>query len=106
MGHLIYGHSEVVFDFDDRTLAHLQVVIGSKLRRDENFFMSWHDSFDSGGGRSSLWIDTSIPLVFKYTSRRAEKINPEWLELLGRTAGSTSGLQILDEPVRAVQLVE
>ena len=32
MGKLTYDHSLSV-DFDDRTLAHLQIVIGMKLRR-------------------------------------------------------------------------
>ncbi len=34
MGTLTYG-TGLCFDFDDRTLAHLQVVMGLKLRRRE-----------------------------------------------------------------------
>ena len=38
MGRLHYG--DHTFDMDDRLLAHLQLIIGVKLRHGENFFMS------------------------------------------------------------------
>ncbi len=43
MGTLIYGDSGLIVDFDDRVLAHLQIVIGAKLRRHEGFFFTWKD---------------------------------------------------------------
>lgn len=42
MGHLRYGDCSDFFE--DRALIHLQVVIGSKLRRDESFFLTWTTS--------------------------------------------------------------
>lgn len=39
MGKLYYD-STLNTDIDDRTLAHLQVVIGAKLRRGESFYFS------------------------------------------------------------------
>jgi hypothetical protein len=42
MGRLTYD-SHFSVDFDDRTLAHLQLVIVAKLRRNEAFFLSWRD---------------------------------------------------------------
>jgi hypothetical protein len=102
MGTLIYGDSELELKFDDRVLAHLQLIIGSKLRRGESFFMSWQDSFDSGSGRSAVWLDRAIPLLFKFKSAAVQPINPQWLELLNRTASSASGLQLVSEPERAV----
>jgi hypothetical protein len=38
-------HYDVGFsaDFEDRLLAHLQIVIGAKLRRGEGFYFSWRD---------------------------------------------------------------
>ena len=45
--------------FDDRVLAHVQIVMSAKLRRGENFFFSWRDSPAVGDGRSAIWIDAS-----------------------------------------------
>jgi len=42
MGILHYGAN--TFEMDDRLLSHLQLVIGVKLRRGENFFMGWRDA--------------------------------------------------------------
>ena len=41
MGKLVYGASVTEIDIDDRTLAHLEIVIIAKLRRDEKFVLSW-----------------------------------------------------------------
>jgi hypothetical protein len=98
MGYLIYGDSKLVIGFDDRTLAHLQLVISAKMRRGENFFMSWQDSFASGSGRSALWMDRAIPLMFKFSQNTAEPIRREWIEVLNRTADSNGGLQVVAEP--------
>jgi hypothetical protein len=96
MGKLIYGASTEI-GFDDRVLAHLQIVIGLKLRRKEGFFFSWRDEQAVGDGRSAVWIDPSIPLVFKYSGGRPPKINKEWLELLTLSSNSAHGLQLTDE---------
>jgi hypothetical protein len=49
MGKLVYaGTTEI--GFEDRVLAHLQIVIGLKLRRKEGFFFSWRDDQASGTG--------------------------------------------------------
>ena len=39
MGALVY--ETMVIPFEDRLLAHLQIVIVNKLRRGESFVMSW-----------------------------------------------------------------
>jgi hypothetical protein len=99
MGSLEYanGRGDVI-KFDDRTLAHLQFVIGAKLRLRQSFFFSWMDSPNDGGGRSSIWLDATIPLAFSYASSARQKINREWLELLITSANSTIGLQLIAEP--------
>lgn len=45
---------------DDRVLAHLKVLVGSKLRRNEPFLLSWQEPADEGHGRSSVWIHTAV----------------------------------------------
>jgi hypothetical protein len=99
MGILNYGagaHHPI--EFDDRTLAHLQVVIGSKLRQRQAFFFSWLEPADGGSGRGSIWIDAAIPLTFHYTSSGRFTTNREWLEILMMSANSTVGLQLTLEP--------
>jgi hypothetical protein len=96
VGKLLYGQTiEVVFD--DRALAHLQLVIGLKLRRHESFFFSWRDEQSAGTGRSAIWLDSSIPLVFRYSGARMPKINRDWLETLTLSSNSAQGLQLTEE---------
>lgn len=96
MGRFTYD-STMVVDFDDRLLAHLQVVIGAKLRRNETFQFSWTDD-PAGNGRSSVWIAPRIPITFKYFSNKAPSLNMAWVEALMTTANSTGGLRVLPEP--------
>jgi len=98
MGMLIYGGAEMTVSFDDRTLAHLQVVIGRKLGRRERFFFSWTDSGSVGSGRSAIWMDPSIPLSFVYRSSRSITINQDWLRELSDAANANDGLVYRPEP--------
>ena len=96
MGKLTYDHSLTV-DFDDRTLAHLQVVIGMKLRRGESFYFSWKDDQQVGDCRTSIWLHPTIPLVYKFYGSRVPQINPHWIRALELTANTHTGLHITDE---------
>ena len=95
MGSLI--HDATVIEFDDRLLLHLQIVIVNKLRRRESFAMSWRDSPEIGDGRSTIWLDPSIPLYFKFSGSRIPAVNRDWLEILADSASSSSGLLVTDE---------
>ena len=53
MGTFVYGSGALRVEFDDRVLAHLQAVIGVKIRRNERFFFSWFDTQAVGDGRSA-----------------------------------------------------
>lgn len=98
MGKLLYGGAGLEIEFDDRALTHLQIVIGSKLRRRESFFFSWKDSSSIGDGRSSIWLDASIPLYFKFYGGKTPAVNREWIDVLTASANSGSGLVYTDEP--------
>lgn len=98
MGKLTYD-STLVADFDDRVLAHVQVVIGAKLRRGESFYFTWKDDPQVGDGRSTIWLNPGIPLGYKYFGSRAPTLNREWIEALMVTANSSGGLRIVPEPV-------
>jgi hypothetical protein len=96
VGILQYDGEE--YDFDDRVLMHLQIVIATKLRRHEDFFLSWTQPVERGSGRHAIWIDNGVPLHLFYTGSRPAAINREWLEQLVLSAASSSGLVLGDEP--------
>jgi len=98
MGKILYGDSGTEVVFDDRAMAHLQLVIGAKLRRGEGFFFSWKDDLSVGDGRSSVWLSSAIPLYFRYSGSKPVTINREWLEILTLSANSTTGLLFTPEP--------
>lgn len=95
MGSLIYDST--IVEFDDRLLLHLQIVIVNKLRRRESFAMSWRDSPEIGDGRSTIWLDPSIPLYFKFAGSRTPAVDRDWIDLLAESAASSSGLVVMDE---------
>lgn len=98
MGRLLYGNLQTSIRFDDRLLAHLQIVIGAKLRRREGFFISWMDAPGVGGGRSSVWLDSSIPLRFTFTNNARHTINRVWIDELAASANTAQGLRVTPEP--------
>ncbi|MGH1549571.1 ATP-dependent DNA ligase [Leifsonia poae] len=95
MGFLSYQNRD--FDMDDRTLAHLHVVIINKLRHGESFALSWRDTRSVGGGRTSVWISPTSDLVFHYDGSRTPALNREWLSRLARSADSPRGLIVARE---------
>ncbi|PRY68801.1 hypothetical protein B0I08_1035 [Glaciihabitans tibetensis] len=101
MGRLLYGDSGLIVEFDDRTLMHVHLVIGAKLRRREAFFFTWKDDPAAGSGRSSIWLDSSIPLYFKFASNVRHPVNREWLEALTASANQPQGMHLLPEPSAA-----
>ena len=103
MGKLTYDHS-LTIEFDDRVLAHLQIVIGMKLRRNEAFYFSWKDDQRVGDGRTTIWVHPTIPLVFKYYGSRMPAVNREWIAVLEHSANTSQGLHIVEEPRTPVML--
>lgn len=97
MGKLHYGNHS--FEMDDRQLAHLQLIIGVKLRRGENFFMAWKAPQSSGGGRRAVWVDNGVPIYVEYAGGVEPKLNFEWAERLADSASKGGGLIIMAEDV-------
>ncbi len=97
MGKLLYGSPPEVVEFDDRILAHLDMVIIAKLRRDEKFTLTWNDC-SGADRRCTLWLHPAIPLQFRFDGTEQQKINRAWLEELMNTANTGAGLQIVPEP--------
>lgn len=97
MGTLMYGRPAEKIEIEDRTLAHIKIVILAKLRRAEAFAFSFeHD--DHVEGRSTIWMHPSIPLQFSFPSTQQPTINRQWLDLLVVSANSVDGLRLIPEP--------
>ncbi|MFF1573346.1 ATP-dependent DNA ligase [Leifsonia sp. NPDC058292] len=96
MGVLVYGGHQVI-EFEDRLLAHLQIVAGLKLRRREGFYLTWREDTNAGSGRVTIWVDPALPLMFRYEEGAALSINREWLESLTLASNSARGLVVTEE---------
>ncbi|WP_434316425.1 ATP-dependent DNA ligase [Leifsonia sp. P73] len=97
MGTLIYGTGAKI-DIDDRLLAHLQLVITSKLRRNEQFLFEWDHDEAYSRGRTAIWINPSVPVHFQYVGSRRPALNRAWTEALMDAANSVGGLRMVPEP--------
>jgi hypothetical protein len=97
MGRLIYDNTTAV-EFDDRLLAHLQLVIGTKLRRGEAFYLNWTDDTSIGDGRNAIWLHPAIPIRLKFDGSRRPTLNMAWINVLMISASSTEGLRLTAEP--------
>jgi hypothetical protein len=97
LGTLIYGPSATEIEFDDRTLAHLRIVIVTKIRNREPFSLSWSVDLKRGSGRETLWIHPSIPLRFRFSDPRPQPVNRAWLQEL-LTAANSGDLTLTPEP--------
>ena len=103
MGQFIYGSPAIAVDLDDRVLAHLKVVILSKIRRGESFPFSWEYDAAAGSGHSSIWIHPTIPVQFDFRGSKEPLLNRAWVEELVRLANSPAGLRVIPEPKDAEQ---
>ncbi len=97
MGTLHYGTRS--FPIEDRMLAHVQAIVGIKLRRNEQFVMSWTAPISVGDGRHAIWIGTGIPLYFEYAGGREPSLNRAWIETMLEDAARGGGLHLTPENI-------
>ncbi|KQR21544.1 MULTISPECIES: DUF7882 family protein [Microbacterium] len=98
MGTLYYGDAATPIEIDDRALAHVKVVIATKLRRGESFTLSWTHGPDQEVGRSTVWLHPSIPLRFVFDEPEPALLSRAWIEALANSANSSGGLLLVEEP--------
>lgn len=101
MGTIYYGGSATPIHIEDRTLAHLKVVVATKLRRGESFTVSWRHPDDESRGRSTIWLHPSIPLRFVFDDPEPASLSREWVEELANSASSTGGIQLVAEHIES-----
>lgn len=96
MGRFIYDTTANSVDIDDRTLAHLRIVVMNKLRRSEPFMFDVE--MGDGSGRRSFWMHPGVPLQFHFFGSRSPRVNRAWLDALMVAASSPNGLTLVPEP--------
>lgn len=101
MGRFIYDVAANAVDVEDRTLAHLRIVIMNKLRRSESFMFTL-DLDSEGISRRSFWMHPAVPLQFAFHGSRDPRINRMWVEALMNSASSPNGLFLVPEPTEQV----
>ena len=97
MGTIYYGGSATPIHIDDRALAHLKVVIATKLRRSESFTVTWQHPEDQPRGRSTIWLHPSIPLRFVFDDPEPTELSRAWIEELASSANSSGGVTLVAE---------
>jgi len=93
MGVLHYGAGHEIV-IDDALLAHLKLVVITKLRRNESFTLSWTHTRSEPTGRSTIWLHPAIPLRFVFESPDPATLSPQLLEDMSHSTHSTGGLTI------------
>ena len=61
MGFFVYDDVRAI-RVDDRVLAHLQIVVIDKLRRQEKFVLN----LNNGHGLVTMWLNAYTPMQFVY----------------------------------------
>lgn len=99
MGTIYYGGSATPIHIEDRALAHLKVVIATKLRRGESFTVSWRHPDDQPRGRSTIWLHPSIAMRFVFDDPEPADLSREWIEELANSANSSGGIMLVSEHI-------
>jgi hypothetical protein len=94
---MFYGNFGEPIEIEDRALAHLTVIIATKLRRHESFTLSWQHTADDPQGRSTIWLHSAIPMRFVFDTPEAPDLNREWIERLAASANSSGGIVLIPE---------
>jgi hypothetical protein len=96
MGMMYYGGAEPI-QIEDRALAHLKVVVATKLRRNESFTLSWRHPEGDAPGRSTIWLHPSIPLRFVFDDPEPPQLHAEWITAMANSASSSGGITLVPE---------
>jgi hypothetical protein len=75
-------------------LAYVQIVASRKLGMQQGFFLAWKDGLAVGGGRSSVWMSSTIPMVFSYERATAIRIDPARVRRMVEEADTAAGLSL------------
>lgn len=94
MGKLTYGAIQRQIVMDDRLLAHLEVVVIARLRRNNALTLRWVEKPEAGDGRRSIWLHPNSDLYFEYDDADHGELDRELLDRLVRAADSNAGINL------------
>jgi hypothetical protein len=95
MGTLIYGSQRLEIPMGDAVLARLLVVASSKLRRRENFLLSWTTAGPSPE-RLSVMITWATDLRFAFEGPAMPRVSPDAVkELMRQASGPAIDLGVI-----------
>ena len=97
MGSMFYGAPQRELVMDDVLLAHMQVLIIAKLRRNESFLLSWTEGRHAGSGRRGLWMHREMDLYFEFAGNGQPTIDQNKLENYSISASSNQGVDLKDQ---------
>ena len=101
MGRLRYDGTPDPILIEDATLAHLKIVISTKLRRQESFMMTWRPVTDGVDKRATVWIHPAIPLQCGYDAAEQPPLDPRLIAEMMQ-ALNASGELVLDHLMTSV----
>jgi hypothetical protein len=81
-------------EMDDALLAHVALVVFSKLRRNEPLLVSWTDQ---AGGSMQAWVHPNATVVARHTAGVDTSIDRRRAERMMIAANSNSGLRLANE---------
>ncbi len=102
VGRLKYDGTAEPITIDDATLAHLKIVIGTKLRRQESFMMTWRPVDGGQDGRLTIWIHPAIPLQFGFDRPDFPQIDPARISAImgSLNASGELHLELIEEAAK------
>ncbi|MFK0402216.1 hypothetical protein ACIQTT_07810 [Microbacterium sp. NPDC090225] len=95
MGRLRYDGTSDPIIIEDVTLAHLKIIIATKLRRQESFMMTWVPRDSGVNRRATVWIHPAIPLQFGFDEELPPPVDPQRIAELMQHLNA-SGELVLD----------
>ncbi|MDL5351677.1 hypothetical protein [Microbacterium sp. zg-YB36] len=94
MGTLYYSSASTPVQIEDTLLAHLKVVMATKLRRGESFTLAWQHDENSPAGRTTLWLEPSIPLRFVFDDADPAVLDPRRMQSMADEVARTGAITL------------
>ena len=94
MGRLKYDGTSGPITVDDVTLAHVKVVIATKLRRQESFMMTWLHPEGEPDARITIWIHPAIPLQFGFDKSEFPQLSTSRIKAMMARLNATGELNL------------
>jgi hypothetical protein len=94
MGRLKYDSTSGPISIDDTILAHVKIVIATKLRRQESFMMTWASAAGGPDARTTIWIHPAIPLQFGFDHASPPPIDAGRIKAMMTALNATGELNL------------